>query len=371
MKIWGSLKVVVIGDDFAVSSSALFSQNKLPSVPDLCYWVSLLSIQTGANFLTYASIGNKTSQMVSSFRSQVTNNNPTHCIIFAGYSDVKAGVPFDTTIANIRTLIDLCRNAGITPIVILPPPCFPLDTDKEAILYTIRESVVEYCIELGDVRHINLYGEPFLQGGKQCPDYYLADLTYCSQLGHMTIAQQILGEGNDPGDLGVITKYTPIGICVNESTGIWTWINKNGFDIFPDTPNPIPEEIPIQDTSSKVVGICVNESTGTWTWVDGGGGDIFPSQPNPTPEPVYIIDMTPRVYQIEHTYEYKKKYLGGLFHKHKTKTITCYYEAPKGLYEMGKVKVLFTCNDDISPMAIRYWEETLGMKVIIYHCTHD
>lgn len=266
---WAHITAVVIGDDLGVGKASAFQTANLPHVPDLCYWTNLLTVQTGMKIINKAAVGRKSAELIDKFKTDVVNQKPTHCILCTGYSDAKQGAPFDTLYQNIVQLLELCRQNQIKPLLLLPPPCCKTE-GAERILANLRPALCAYC-DQQNVRYINLFGSPFLAGEGQNPDYFLENQIHLSQLGHMTIAQKILEEINDPGGFGIF-RYMAVGVAVDETTGIWTWIDAQGNEIFPNEPNPIPPSVELNPFHT--IGIAIDEETGIWTWIDSDGDDL-------------------------------------------------------------------------------------------------
>ncbi|HBT47033.1 MAG TPA: GDSL family lipase [Peptococcaceae bacterium] len=162
-------------------------------------WLQLVAEETGLVVENRGVNGETTGEMLARFREDVVRLRPRSVIIMGGTNDAWAGVAAGEVRENVRAMVAQAREAGIAPVVALPPPLcrtgsdLPLSflTEMASTLERYREGYRELAAGEG-VALLDLY-TPLLdpQTGWGRREYFVDD-AHPNRLGYRVMAEAIL-----------------------------------------------------------------------------------------------------------------------------------------------------------------------------------
>jgi GDSL-like Lipase/Acylhydrolase family len=87
-------------------------------------WQYKLSKSVGAKFKNTSMVGKTTSWMKGIARTSVTDKY-AYCFIWGGGNDMVGKSPVEFSVKNIQSIVDLCNQKGVTPVVLtgIPHTC--------------------------------------------------------------------------------------------------------------------------------------------------------------------------------------------------------------------------------------------------------
>ncbi|MGI9953251.1 SGNH/GDSL hydrolase family protein [Moorellaceae bacterium AZ2] len=91
-------------------------------------WLHLVGRRTGLVVVNRGVNGETTGEMLARFREDVVQLEPRVVIIMGGTNDAWAGVAAFQVKENVRIMVEKAREAGISPVIALPPPLCRADS---------------------------------------------------------------------------------------------------------------------------------------------------------------------------------------------------------------------------------------------------
>jgi lysophospholipase L1-like esterase len=189
-----NIKVVCIGD-----SITAFIQWYLEECNDARNWTVTVNNQLGIQMINAGIGGNTSTMMLTRFQNDVLDRAPDYCIIEQSVNDSYQHIATDITMRNIATMVSLCKQNNIIPMIMCSPPEFdsmlnqsygvyPEDIDK---LPTIRTAEQKLCTEQGIV-YIDVYHPFLLTPTSQNLTLYASDKLHQSIKGYDVIAKVVI-----------------------------------------------------------------------------------------------------------------------------------------------------------------------------------
>ena len=192
MFVDANTKICCIGDSLTdtVWASAVGTELYKYRVDPSKHWTNVLTAKSGITLINKGIGGQTTSQMLARFTTDVVKQNPKYCTIWGGVNDVFQHNTTSTA-ANFKSMIDLCKNNGIVPILVACPTNYynePYKDQEIAGLKTLYDTVKQVSRE-NDIPLIELYKSNMLIAGNLNLDCYITiDKVHFTEVSHATVA---------------------------------------------------------------------------------------------------------------------------------------------------------------------------------------
>ncbi|MBI9013799.1 MAG: hypothetical protein JEZ08_16315 [Clostridiales bacterium] len=155
-------------------------------------WVSLLNHLVSYEVINSGISGDTTTGMLSRFRHDVLEHQPSHLIILGGSNDIYFEVPLSVIISNLYSMTRLAKSNGIEFILGLPPKTYyktPIRSignffDMDQSINHYREVLRSFCIE-HDLNFIDF-------NDNLSESSYLDDCLHPDETGHHIMMETIL-----------------------------------------------------------------------------------------------------------------------------------------------------------------------------------
>ncbi|SMB99464.1 Lysophospholipase L1 [Thermanaeromonas toyohensis ToBE] len=129
-------------------------------------WLALAANATGTVVVNRGVNGETTKEMLERFTEDVLELKPRAVIILGGTNDAWAKVDVAKVEGQVREMVEQASRAGILPVIALPPPLCPKETDIPLLfLKEMEELLAAYRQAYQELAH--LYHLPLL-------DFYTA-----------------------------------------------------------------------------------------------------------------------------------------------------------------------------------------------------
>lgn len=196
--------IICIGD--SLTSGAL-THNSAANIglPPYTSWTLVnsypykLGALTGLTYQNLGVAGQTSASMVSRFTSDVLNLKPAVCCILAGTNDVNTAVSLATYLANMKSMLDSCRDHAIVPVLMTIPPSSGFNATNSRSIDTFNAALTVLAAAYVDCVLVDthtLLGQ--FRGGGDAGNvwdlqaaYDGGDGTHLSAAGYQVIAQAI------------------------------------------------------------------------------------------------------------------------------------------------------------------------------------
>lgn len=120
-------QVVCIGDSLTSGSITHSSFSTLGTIPNTAYSLAdaypyKLGQLTGLSYQNLGIAGQTSTQIQARFATDVVALKPASVVILCGTNDVSQGATLATYLANVKAMLESCRDNAIVPIVVTIPP---------------------------------------------------------------------------------------------------------------------------------------------------------------------------------------------------------------------------------------------------------
>lgn len=170
-----TIKIVAIGDSITYG---------FPYLPEQS-WFFLASKEFAIEHVNSGINGDTTTGMLSRFDRDALGHKPSHVIIMGGTNDAYEGVEVSQVIDNIRVMVKLAVENGITPIIGLPIPCN--DWYAETLLGEYREVIQQYAVNNSTV-YIDFYSAMIDESNTEIKSGLHCDGVHPSEAGYKVMA---------------------------------------------------------------------------------------------------------------------------------------------------------------------------------------
>lgn len=140
-------------------------------------WVSVVSRWSGINIINKAISGNTTAEALARTESDVLSYNPNLVIIFLGGNDTLQNIPLDTTILNLKAIVEKVKAHGATAILVA--------THRDVLKYDVESRIQTLALETD-----SYYVSRAMQGVLGVPEN-LSDPVHPNNKGYRIVAEHI------------------------------------------------------------------------------------------------------------------------------------------------------------------------------------
>lgn len=201
----GLRKVVCLGD-----SNTWYPDESI--TPTANQWITLLSARRELSIVNSGAPGRTSAYMLANFQTLVLDYKPNIVIIEEGANDALNWITGDQTLANIKSMVALCRSNNIIPVIMncnpqqyseaycaARPSLSALNPHWEGTNYLplARSLIKAYCEE-EKIQLINIYDPLLLPDGTQNTSLNASDNVHMNAAGHLIV-------------FGLLKKYFGLG----------------------------------------------------------------------------------------------------------------------------------------------------------------